>query len=73
MQFKTQIPDTLNEVAGEIAMILAKGYVRYQTGRRLPLDSRDSASDVAQVKESEEFTEKGLDCSGHRSLHAFMS
>jgi hypothetical protein len=73
MQFKTQIPDTLDEVAVEIASILAKGYMRYQTGRRLPSDSRESASDVAQIKESEAFTEKGLDSSGHRSLHAFMS
>jgi len=52
MQFKTQIPDTLDEVAVEIASILAKGYMRLQTGRRLPSDSRDSASDAAQIKES---------------------
>jgi hypothetical protein len=73
MQFKTQIPDTLDEVAVEIASILAKGYMRHQTGRRLPSDSRDSANDVAQVQESEAFTEKRLDFSGHRSLHSFTS
>ena len=39
MQFKTHIPDTLDEVAVEIASILAKGYMRHQTGRRLPSDS----------------------------------
>jgi hypothetical protein len=73
MQFKTHISDTLDEVAVEIASILAKGYMRHQTGRRLPSDSMDSENKEAKLIESEAVTEKELDSSGHRSLHAFMS
>ena len=55
------------------ARYLAQGYMRYRNGRRVPPDSEDSEGNVAQVQESEAFTEKRLDFSGHRSLHSFTS
>lgn len=73
MQVKAHIPDTLDEVTAEIASIPAQGYTRHRTGRRLVPVSKNSAHGVAQVEESEAFTEKRLDGSGHRSLHSFMS
>mgnify|MGYP006306847699 FL=1 len=73
MQAETNIPDTLEEVTAEVVSILAQGYMRYRNGRRLPPDSENSEGNVAQVQESEAFTEKRLDVSGHRSLHSFTS
>ena len=73
MQAETNIPDTLEEVTAEVVSILAQSYMRYRKGRRLPSDSQDSGGNVAQVQESEAFTEKRLDVSGHRSLHSFTS
>jgi len=73
MQTETNIPDTLEDVTAEVVSILVQGYVRYRNGRRLPPDSENSEGNVAQVQESEAFTEKRLDVSGHRSLHSFTS
>jgi hypothetical protein len=73
MQAETNIPDTIVAVTAEVVSILAQGYMRYRKGRRLPSDSQDSERNVAQVQESEAFTEKRLDVSGHRSLHSFTS
>jgi len=73
MQAKTNIPDTLEDVTAEVVSILAQGYMRYRNGRRLPPDSENLEGNVAQVQESEAFTEKRLDVSGHRSLHSFTS
>ncbi|MCJ2540367.1 MAG: aminotransferase class V-fold PLP-dependent enzyme [Candidatus Thermoplasmatota archaeon] len=61
------------KAVAEIASILAHGYMRSRRGRRLPPDSGNRADDVAQVEESEVFTEKRLDGSGHRGLHSFTS
>ena len=68
MQSNEHIPGTFDDVTAEIALILARGYMRYRKGRRLALDSGKLADDVAQVDESEAITEKQLDCSGHRSV-----
>jgi hypothetical protein len=73
MQAEINIPDMLEDVAAEVVSILAQGYMRYRNGRRLPPDSENSEGNVAQVQESEAFTEKRLDVSGHRSLHSFTS
>ncbi|GAB6907251.1 hypothetical protein DESC_500155 [Desulfosarcina cetonica] len=73
MQAETNIPDTIEAVTAEVVSILAQGYMRYRKGRRLPSDSQDSEGNVVQVQESEAFTEKRLDVSGHRSLHSFTS
>jgi len=73
MQAETNIPDTIEAVTAEVVSILAQGYMRYRKGRRLPSDSQDSEGNVAQVQESEVFTEIRLDVSGHRSLHSFTS
>ena len=83
MQAKTKIPTgitrrsevadrfhTLEEVTAEVVSILAQGYMRYRQGRKLPSNSKVSENSVAQVQESDAFTEKRLDLSGHRSLHA---
>jgi len=66
------LPTEPDEVASEIASILAGGCFRYLKSRRISVLSEDSAdaADVAQVKESEPFTENRLDSSGHRSLHS---
>ena len=73
MQAETNIPDTLEEVTAEVVSILAQGYLRYRSGRQLPPDCQNSEGNVAQVQESEAFTEKRLDVSGHRSLHSLTS
>jgi hypothetical protein len=73
MQAETNIPDTIEAVTAEVVSILAQGYMRYRKGRRLPSDSQDSEENMAQVLESEAFTEKRLDVSSHRSLHSFTS
>jgi len=73
MQAKTNIPDTIEAVTAEVVSILAQGYMRYRKGRRLPSDSQDSEENVAQVQETEAFTEKRLDVSGRRSLHSLTS
>jgi hypothetical protein len=73
MQAEINIPDTLEDVTAEVVSILAQGYMRYRNGRRLPADCQNSEGNVAQVQESEAFTEKRLDFSGHRSLHSFTS
>lgn len=73
MHGKAHNPEPLDEVITEIASILAQGYMRQQKGRQLPSDSENSADNAAQVKESEAFTEKRLDVSGHRSLHSLTS
>lgn len=73
MQAETNIPDTIEALTAEVVSILAQGYMRYRNGRRLPPDSENSEGNVAQVQESEAFTEKRLDVSGHRSLHSFTS
>jgi len=73
MQTNEHLPSTLDEAVAEIASILAQGYMRSRKGRRLPRDSGSRADDVAQVEESEAFTRKRLDDSGHRSLHSFTS
>ena len=65
------VPASLEEVISEIATILARGYMRHRNGRRLAPESDTEAVHVAQVEESEAFTEKRLDVSGHRSLHSF--
>ena len=67
------VPASLEEVISEIATILARGYMRHRNGRRLAPKSDTEAVHVAQVEESEAFTEKRLDVSGHRSLHSFTS
>ena len=70
MQSNEHIPGTLDEVVTEIALILARGYMRYRRGRQLALNSGSSANDVAQVEESEALTEKPLDSSAHRSVRS---
>ena len=67
------VPASLEEVISEIATILARGYMRHSNGRRLAPGSDTEAVHVAQVEESEAFTEKRLDVSCHRSLHSFTS
>ena len=73
MQANEHVPASLEEVTSEIATILARGYMRHRKGRHLAFDSDGGAAHVAQVEESEAFTEKRLDVSGHRSLHSFTS
>ena len=73
MRENESVPASFDEVISEIATILARGYMRHRNGRRLAPDSGGGAAHVAQVKESEAFTEKRLDVSGHRSLHSFTS
>ena len=73
MQANEHVPASLDEVISEIATILARGYMRHRKGRRLAPDSDGRVVHVAQVEESEAFTEKRLDSSGHRSLHSFTS
>jgi len=73
MPANEHVPVSVDEVISEIATILARGYMRHRNGRRLAPDSDGGAAHVAQVEESEAFTEKRLDVSGHRSLHSFTS
>ncbi|MDY0044431.1 MAG: hypothetical protein RBS82_07150 [Syntrophales bacterium] len=73
MPANEHVPVSVDEVISEIATILARGYMRHRNGRRLAPDSDGGAALVAQVEESEAFTEKRLDVSGHRSLHSFTS
>lgn len=73
MQAEINILDTFKEATAAVVSILAQGYMRYRKGRRLPSDSQNSVGNVAQVIESESFTEKRLDVSGHRSLHSLTS
>ena len=54
------VPTSLEEVISEIAAILARGYMRHRNGRRIAPDSGSGAEHVAQVEESEAFTEKLL-------------
>jgi len=70
MQTNEYLPGTLDEAVSEIASILTQGYMRSRRGRRLSPDSGSRADDVAQVEESEAFTQKRLDDSGYRSLHS---
>jgi len=73
MQTNEHLPGTLDEAVAEIASILAHGYMRSRRGRRLPPGSGNRADDVAQVEESEAFTQKRLDDSDHQCLHSFTS
>ena len=73
MPANEHVPASLEEVISEIATILARGYMRHRNGRHLAFDSDGGAAHVAQVEESEAFTEKRLDIPGHRSLHSFTS
>ena len=73
MPANEHVPISLDEVISEIATILARGYMRHRDGRRIAPDSGSGAEHVAQVEESEAFTEKRLDIPGHRSLHSFTS
>jgi len=73
MPANEHVPISLDEVTSEIATILARGYMRHRNGRRLAPESDTEAVHVAQVEESEAFTEKRLDIPGHRSLHSFTS
>ena len=59
------VPASLEEVISEIATILARGYMRHRNGRRIAPDSGSGAEHVAQVEESDAFTEKRLDIPGH--------
>ena len=70
MPANEHVPISLDEVISEIATILARGYMRHRNGRRIAPDSGSGAEHVAQVEESEAFTEKRLDIPGHRSLHS---
>jgi len=67
-----RLPTEPDEVATEIASILAGGCFGYLKSRRTSVSSDHlrAAGNVAQVKESEPFTENRLDSSGHRSLHS---
>jgi len=73
MPANEHVPISLDEVTSEIATILARGYMRHRNGRRIAPDSGNGAEHVAQVEESEAFTEKHLDIPGHPSLHSFTS
>ena len=73
MPANEHVPVSVDEVISEIATILARGYMRHRNGRRIAPDSGSGAEHVAQVEESEAFTEKRLDIPGHRSLHSFTS
>jgi len=66
------LPTEPDEVATEIASILAGGCFRYLKSRRTSVssDHSETTDDVAQVTESEPVTENRLDSSGHRSLHS---
>jgi len=67
-----RLPTEPDEVATEIASILAGGCFRYLKLRRTSesSDHLRTTDDVAQVKESEPFTENRLDSSDRRSLHS---
>jgi len=66
------LPTEPDEVVTEIASILARGCFRHLKSRRLLLSPEHSpiTTDVAQVEESEPFTENRLDSSGRRGLHS---
>ena len=63
MQSNEHIPGMLDGVAAEIALILARGYMRLRRDRQLAPDFGKSVDNVAQVEESEAITEKRLDSS----------
>jgi len=70
MHDDVHLPTEPGEVASEIASILAQGYLRCRNSRPLDTSAGENRPHVAQVEESEAFTEKRLDSSGHRSLHS---
>jgi len=61
---------THREIVSELASILARGYLRHIKARWFMIEGGPFPTDVAQPKESQEFTENCLDSSGHRSLHS---
>lgn len=67
-----RLPTEPDEVATEIASILAGGCFRHVKSKRQSVSSENSANtvDVTQVIESEPVTENRLDSSGRRSLHS---
>ena len=62
---------SLDEAITEIASILARGYMSQRMVHRIAPDSEAHAARLEIVEESELLTEKRLDCSDHRSPHAF--
>jgi hypothetical protein len=68
----SHLPTEPQEVATEIASILSGGCFRYLKSKRMSGSSEHSVNvgDVAQVNESEPFTENRLDSPGRRSLHS---
>jgi hypothetical protein len=58
MNAKEQIPAALDDVVQEIASILARGFVRYHSSRRLTLDPEGTEAHVTQPKESEKVTQE---------------
>ena len=73
MQGSQNNPFSLDETITEIATILARGYMSHRKGHRIAPDSEAQTAHLEKVAESELFTEKRLDSSGHRSLHSFTS
>jgi hypothetical protein len=73
MPKKEKLPHRIDETVAQIAAILARGYVRYKNNKRFGSNTKGRANDVKQFEESEAFTKKPLDSSGHRSVHAFTS
>jgi len=67
MAANINVPDIPDEVTAEIALILARGYMRYRKGRRIPSNCGHSAEDVAQFQKSEEIAKKQLDSPGHNA------
>ena len=63
MLSKEDIPIELDEVAAEIASILAKGFMRRRKGARFGPDIGTERRNAADIEESETITEKPLDCS----------
>jgi len=67
-----RLPTEPEEVATEIASILAGGCFRHLKSIRISVSPEHTTAtmDVAQVNESEPFTENRLDSSGRRGLHS---
>ena len=66
------LPTKPDEVVTEIASILAGGCFRHLKSRRLSPSPEHPpiTTDVAQVEESEPFTENRLDSSSRKGLHS---
>ena len=60
MPANEHFPVSVDEGISEIATNLAWGYTRHRNGRRFAPDSESGTAHVAQVEESEAFTEKCL-------------